>query len=1463
MSPTERFRFDQRTQEILESLSIPFAVYQYVDKRVVTIALSKGFCDEFGFKRLEDAYYVMDNDMYRATHPDDKTRVADAAYRFAAFDVPYDIIYRTRILKDPDYVILHAYGKSIYPKPGVRLCLTWYAYEGKCSPDQETYESALNQTLSRLLTEEGHYRGMYYDYMTGLPNMTYFYELAEAGCRRLREQNTDSAILFFDLTGLKRFNRMHGFSEGDRLIRAVAAILAKNFSNESCARIAQDHFAAFAPEEGLQERLDAVIAECAGANDGKTLPIRIGVYPNRIEAVEIGTACDRARMAANARKASKESGCAFFDEEMMAAEKNRQQIIDNLDRAIAEGWIRVHYQPIIRSANGKVCDVEALARWYDPVRGLLMPGSFIPVLEEANLIPKLDLCVVRRVLADLKANMAAGYRTIPVSINFSRADFDACDLVQEICTLVDEAQVDRKLIRIEITESIVGSDFDYIKEQVARFRAQGFQVWMDDFGSGYSSLDVLQSIRFDLIKFDMGFIRRLGEGEEGKIILTEMLKMATSLGVDTVCEGVETEAQLRFLQETGCSKLQGYYFMKPALPEEIVEKYSKETRHGIEDPRQSAYYDTMGKVNLYDLSFLANMDDSVTKNTFDTVPMGILEISSDQSTVRYVRSNQAFRDFMKRAFSADVSDPEQEYSIVNDGHGSSILDAVEQCRTNNNRAFIDEEMSDGSTVHSFVRRIARNPVNGKESIAFAVLSITEPNEAATYAEIASSLAADYYRIYLIDLDTNDYIEYSSQIGREAISLERHGGDFFESARHDALSVIYEEDLGHFLSVFTKENVLKDIDKQGVFTTTYRQLDAGTPVYLNMKVTRMRGGNRLILGVSNVDSLMKQQEEQKKLRQEKISLGRIAALSQNYIVLYIIDPVTGQYTQYNPSNEYESIGLSRQGADFFADVKRDSPKAIAPADLKRHLRVLTRENMLRLIRKNGFLVHDYRMLWDGKIMPVRLKATLLEEEGSERILLGIVNDENEEYRRGLKEAFEKARDSLIIYTRIAHALARGYTDLYYVNTDSGDYIEFHTDDERGVLKEARRGKRFFDGLEQEAKLYVHQADRAALLRAMDRSCLTEALDKNRVVELTYRRLKEGRSFYVQMKITRMEDDPRFIVIAVSDIDELMRQRRAEERIQEERIVYARLHALTGNFIVVYVVDPETNRYREFSATDNYEKGFAQAKEGEDFFEKVREAAIVFNYPEDLNRFLTTFTKENVMAEIERSGIFTLGYRFMMEGRPVHVQMKAAMVEEKEGPRLIVGLNDIDVQVRQEEEYDRRLKQAQTQVKLDALTGVKSKHAFLEAEVRMDRHIEEHRQAPFSVVVFDVNDLKKVNDTLGHQAGDQLICSACAIICDIFKHSPVFRVGGDEFAVLSQGKDYACIDELVEQVHAHNEEASRTGEVVIACGMAKFENDDSVAAVFDRADHNMYANKNYLKEKLHAASSGSGEDGAACP
>ena len=179
---------------------------------------------------------------------------------------------------------------------------------------------------------------------------------------------------------------------------------------------------------------------------------------------------------------------------------------------------------------------------------------------------------------------------------------------------------------------------------------------------------------------------------------------------------------------------------------------------------------------------------------------------------------------------------------------------------------------------------------------------------------------------------------------------------------------------------------------------------------------------------------------------------------------------------------------------------------------------------------------------------------------------------------------------------------------------------------------------------------------------------------------------------------------------------------------------------------------------------------------------------------------------------------------------------------------LGQVDVDSHIRQEKEYAKRLEQAQIKASVDALTGVRNRHAYLDAEEKLNRLIAERKQPGFAITVFDVNDLKTINDNEGHHAGDMYLRSACKIICDIFKHSQVFRIGGDEFAVISQNEYYDRINELIGKVNDHNASAIRTGGIVIACGMAEYRNDYLVASVFDRADRQMYMNKNYLK-KLH--------------
>ena len=347
-------------------------------------------------------------------------------------------------------------------------------------------------------------------------------------------------------------------------------------------------------------------------------------------------------------------------------------------------------------------------------------------------------------------------------------------------------------------------------------------------------------------------------------------------------------------------------------------------------------------------------------------------------------------------------------------------------------------------------------------------------------------------------------------------------------------------------------------------------------------------------------------------------------------------------------------------------------------------------------------------------------------------------------------------------------------------------------------------------------------------------------------MTFRYLTEDGDKYVTLRVSRLEDDERCVILGFTDVDELMKHRRAALQVKEEQLAYTRLRALNGNYIWVYVVNPETGYYREISEADKSASP-TLAREGEDFFAALREASDKYTCPEDQNRFLAAVTRENVLTEVERKGVFTLHYRFRLEGVPTYVILKAAMVEEKEGSRLVAGLINVDDQMRLEEKNKIKVMQAQVKANVDALTGIKNKHAFMEAEERLNVQIAQKHAPEFAVVLLDVNDLKKVNDTIGHSAGDQYIRDACKLVCDTFKHSPVFRIGGDEFAVISRGDDYQRIDELVAMVARHNEQARLNGGIVISCGMAKYDNDPSVAPVFERADQRMYANKSELKAK----------------
>ena len=332
----------------------------------------------------------------------------------------------------------------------------------------------------------------------------------------------------------------------------------------------------------------------------------------------------------------------------------REYVVTHIDEAVEKGWVRPYYQPVVRTLTGKLCGTEALARWEDPTYGLLTPNMFIPALEEARLIHLLDCGIVRQICRQYRESVDEGVPIVPISFNLSRLDFDLCDIFSVVESAVHEYEVPRGMLNVEITESILGADPSFMASMVAKFHDVGYQVWMDDFGSGYSTLNVLKDFEFDELKIDMEFLNRFGD--KSKTILASVVDMAKKLGIQTLAEGVETEEHRRYLRRIGCEKMQGYLFGKP-MP------YGKETTTelcsliGVESRTERLYFEKIGSVNTLSLSERDLTEGATTEGYVTSMPLAIVEYN--EGRFKMLDSNRVFREGLENVGVNSIEEAEE------------------------------------------------------------------------------------------------------------------------------------------------------------------------------------------------------------------------------------------------------------------------------------------------------------------------------------------------------------------------------------------------------------------------------------------------------------------------------------------------------------------------------------------------------------------------------------------------------------------------------------------------------------------------------------------------------------------------------------------------------------------------------------------------------------------------------------
>ena len=494
------------------------------------------------------------------------------------------------------------------------------------------------------------------DALTDLPNMSYFRSIAKDNLLKWLEEGKSVCVIYFDIENIKIVNDRFGHKKGDELLVFTANTISKRFAGDIAARIADDHFAVMTLINGIEDKINVIQKAVAEFFEDFHIELKAGIYVFSEDDSSISKACDRAKIACDSIKRRYDVGFKFYDKAMSERLMRSRIITESLDSAIKYGHIKPFYQPVVRTVSNTLCGVEALSRWIDDRPdglGFLSPGEFIPVLEDARLIHKLDLCILDRVCHDIHQMEIMDGGSVPVSINLSRLDFELCDIFAEVDAIRQKYNVPIKLLHMEVTESAFSDENATFAKHIERFRQAGYQIWMDDFGSGYSSLNILKDYQFDVLKIDMKFLQTLDSNPKSKLIVTSVVDMAKQLGIQTLAEGVETKEQFIFLKMIGCDKAQGYFFSKP-VPFEAAshfkEKLPQETWETME------YYDDVCKVNL-----LRDNPTLKGKSFTSGIPMLMIEVRNGKHSI--VAANNALSTFLTLM---DVSDKEGGEEYLND-----------------------------------------------------------------------------------------------------------------------------------------------------------------------------------------------------------------------------------------------------------------------------------------------------------------------------------------------------------------------------------------------------------------------------------------------------------------------------------------------------------------------------------------------------------------------------------------------------------------------------------------------------------------------------------------------------------------------------------------------------------------------------------------------------------------------------
>ncbi|WP_320128997.1 GGDEF domain-containing phosphodiesterase [uncultured Sphaerochaeta sp.] len=470
------------------------------------------------------------------------------------------------------------------------------------------------------------------DPLTNLYNREAFYKEANT----LIQQNRDTTYLYirWNVVRFKIINDMFGNKTGNSVLKHIAKGFSTWVGNRGiCGKFYSDQFAFCIPQTGFDPELfssySLALLKSTGVN--LTLQMTFGVYEITDITLPVERINDRAKLAMRSIRENSAKPYCFYDAAMRDKVLSAQKITDTAENALQTDQFIIYLQPIFNINENHFVAAEALVRWVHPIEGIISPKDFIPLFEENGFIEKLDMYVLEQTCKLQRSLIDEGKRVLPISINLSRIDFFDSELCEKIIQMVDHYDLSHGLIYLEITETAYMDNPKQLLDTISILQKQGFKILMDDFGSGYSSLNTLQDVPIDILKLDMLFSRQIGISNKSETIVQSIVNMARGLNLPVIAEGIETQQQATFFKSIGCPLIQGYLFSKP-LPEKEYRKRIFQEGTQIAETRQTKTIPLP----------MNNLLVSRYRKLLETVFITIFEVNFSQNTYTNLYADDGF-----------------------------------------------------------------------------------------------------------------------------------------------------------------------------------------------------------------------------------------------------------------------------------------------------------------------------------------------------------------------------------------------------------------------------------------------------------------------------------------------------------------------------------------------------------------------------------------------------------------------------------------------------------------------------------------------------------------------------------------------------------------------------------------------------------------------------------------------------